>query len=73
MRKQSVVVATATRLARLALSLAFVLVPTVVVSALPGHHPRDFTDPIYLPAWLGQYDPVTATMPLWGSVPSTTR
>ena len=61
------------RLARLALSLAFVLVPTVVVSALPGHHPRDFTDPIYLPAWLGQYDPVTATMPLWGSVPSSTR
>ncbi len=58
------------RLVRLAVSLAFVLVPTLVVSALPGHHPRDFTDPIYLPAWLGQYDPVTGTMPLWGSVPT---
>ena len=55
------------RLAKLAVSLAFVLVPTVVISSLPGHHPRDFTDPIYLPAWLTQYDPVTETMPLWGS------
>lgn len=55
------------RLAKLAVSLAFVLVPVLVVSALPGHHPRDLTDPIYLPAWLGQYDPETGTMPLWGS------
>ena len=58
------------RLAKLAVSLAFVLVPTVVISSLPGHHPRDFTDPIYLPAWLTQYDPVTQTMPLWGSTAS---
>jgi predicted metal-dependent hydrolase len=57
------------RLGRLAGSLAFVLVPTLVVSALPGHHPRDFTDPAYLPAWLTQYDPATGTMPLWGSLP----
>ncbi len=53
------------RLVGLSVSMAFVLVPTLVVSALPGHHPRDFVDPIYLPAWLGQYDPVTGTMPLW--------
>jgi predicted metal-dependent hydrolase len=58
------------RLARLAISLAFVLVPIAVVSSLPGHHPRDFTDPIYLPAWLTRYDPATGTMPLWGSDPS---
>lgn len=55
------------RLGRLALSLAFVLVPTIIVSSFPGHHPRDFTDPIYLPAWLTQYDAETGTMPLWGS------
>lgn len=55
------------RLAKLAVSLAFVLVPVLVISALPGHHPRDFSDPLYLPAWLGQYDPDTGTMPLWGS------
>lgn len=66
------------RLAKLAVSLAFVLVPTLVISALPGHHPRDFTDPIYLPQWLGQYDPATGTLPIWGSpdatsAPSTAR
>lgn len=59
------------RLAGLAVSMAFVLVPTLVVSALPGHHPRQFTDPIYLPAWLTQYDPGTGTMPLWGTDRST--
>ena len=57
------------RLIKLAVSMAFVLVPTMVVSALPGHHPRDFTDPAFLPAWLTQYDPATGTMPLWGSTP----
>jgi predicted metal-dependent hydrolase len=57
------------RLVALAVSLAFVLVPVLVVSSLPGHHPRDFTDPIYLPQWLTQYDPDTGTMPLWGVDP----
>jgi predicted metal-dependent hydrolase len=55
------------RLGRLSLSLAFVLIPTMVVSALPGHHPSDFTDPVFLPAWLAQYDPATASMPIWTS------
>ena len=55
------------RLAALSVSLAFVLIPTLVISALPGHHPRDFTDPSYLSAWLTQYDPETGTMPLWGT------
>jgi len=55
------------RLLRLSASLAFVLVPVMVVSALPGHHPRQFSDPVYLPTWLREYDPVTETMPLWQS------
>ncbi|MCB1248874.1 MAG: metal-dependent hydrolase [Acidimicrobiales bacterium] len=55
------------RLLRLAVGLAFVLIPVMVVSALPGHHPRQFTDPPYLPAWLRQYDPATGTIPIWGS------
>src|SRR3954451_3595266 len=55
------------RLGRLSLSLAFVLIPTMVVSALPGHHPGDFTDPVFLPAWLSQYDPATGSMPVWTS------
>ncbi|MCC5952862.1 MAG: metal-dependent hydrolase [Acidimicrobiia bacterium] len=53
------------RLARLAVSLAFTLIPVMVVSALPGHHPRQFTDPSYLPMWLSQYDAETDTMPMW--------
>lgn len=57
------------RLFKLGISMAFEVMPTLAVSALPGHHPKDFVDPIYLPAWLGQYDPVTGTMPLWGSTP----
>lgn len=55
------------RLLKLGVSIAFELIPTLVVSSLPGHHPKQFVDPIFLPAWLGQYDPVTGTMPLWGS------
>lgn len=57
------------RIFKLGISVAFELIPTLVVSSLPGHHPSDFVDPIYLPAWLSQYDPVTGTMPLWGSTP----
>lgn len=61
------------RLFALGISMAFETLPTLVVSSLPGHHPNDFVDPIYLPTWLGQYDPVTATMPLWGAVPGGAR
>jgi predicted metal-dependent hydrolase len=53
------------RLTALAISLAFVLLPTMLVSALPGHHPSDLSDPVFLPAWLAQFDPTTGTMPLW--------
>ena len=53
------------RLFRWSLSLAFELFPSMLVSALPGHQPADFADPIFLTTWLRQYDPVTATMPLW--------
>ncbi len=59
------------RLLRLAASLAFVLLPVMVVSALPGHHPRQLGDPTLLPRWLRQYDPATGTMPLWGAVPAS--
>jgi predicted metal-dependent hydrolase len=57
------------RLIKLGVSVAFEVIPTLVVSSLPGHHPSDFVDPIFLPVWLGQYDPVTGTMPLWRSHP----
>jgi predicted metal-dependent hydrolase len=53
------------RLTGLAISLAFVLLPTMAVSAMPRHHPSDLTDPVFLPAWLGQFDDASGTMPLW--------
>jgi predicted metal-dependent hydrolase len=53
------------RLVVWAVSVAFEILPTMFVSALPGHHPSSFADPPYLTTWLGGYDPSTATMPLW--------
>lgn len=53
------------RLIGWAVSAAFELLPTMFVSALPGHHPSEFADPVYLTTWLGSYDPVTRTMPMW--------
>jgi predicted metal-dependent hydrolase len=55
------------RLVRWSVSFAFVVLPTMLVSALPGHHPSQLADPVYLPVWLGQYDDETGTMPLWNS------
>src|SRR6185503_10525340 len=55
------------RLAHWAVSLGFVVLPTLLVSSLPGHHPDDLADPVFLPAWLRQYDHATHTMPLYGS------
>jgi predicted metal-dependent hydrolase len=55
------------RLARWAVSAAFELFPAMLMSTLPGHHPDDFTDPLYLTTLLRQYDPETRTMPLWES------
>jgi uncharacterized protein len=59
------------RLARWALSAAFELFPAMLMSALPGHHPDDFTDPLYLTTLLRQYDPETQTMPLWDTAGRT--
>lgn len=51
------------RLLRWAVSYAFSGLPVMVASALPGHHPSDLADPVWLSAWLGHYDPETATLP----------
>jgi predicted metal-dependent hydrolase len=59
------------RLLRWALSLAIELFPSMLVSALPGHRPADFADPILLTTWLRQYDPATGTMPLWETASRT--
>jgi predicted metal-dependent hydrolase len=51
------------RLLKWGLSFAWVGLPTLVVSALPGHHPSDFTDPIWMSSWLTHFDPETGTIP----------
>jgi len=53
------------RLMRWSLSFLFDLLPAMVVSALPGHHPSNFADPPFLTSWLRQFDPDTGTMPEW--------
>ena len=48
------------RLARWSVSLAFSLLPMVVVSCLPGHHPGKLSDPVYLTQWLRGLDAAEA-------------
>lgn len=55
------------RLLRISGSLAFTLLPVMVVSTLPGHHPRQFADPVFLRQWIHEYDEATGTMPLYRS------
>ena len=55
------------RLTKWSIGLAFEVLGDVVSSALPRHHPSDFTDPVLLTSWLRYFDPETATMPLWTS------
>ncbi|MGI8755274.1 MAG: hypothetical protein ACR2MB_05325 [Acidimicrobiales bacterium] len=53
------------RLVRWSLSFVLVAVPVMVISALPGHHPRDLVNPAGLDHWLDSLDPATATVPEW--------
>jgi hypothetical protein len=55
------------RLLRWSVSLAFEVLPDMAVSAMPHHHPSDFTDPVLLTSWLTYFDPDTGTMPVWSS------
>lgn len=62
------------RLVSWGVSLAFVLLPGLVVSLSERFDPAELVDPPWMAAWLREYDPATRTMPLWtqaggGSVP----
>ncbi len=61
------------RLTKMAIGLAFDLLPTLFISALPGHHPDNLADPAFLPSWLESFDPETATMPIWQPPPMPDR
>jgi predicted metal-dependent hydrolase len=52
------------RLLRWGLSFAWIGLPSLLVSALPGHHPSDFADPIWLSSWLGHFDADAGTLPM---------
>jgi len=53
------------RLIGWSLSFIFVALPVAVLSTLPGHHPRELTDPAGLEHWLDNLDPATSTVPVW--------
>ena len=53
------------RLTGWSLSFIFVAVPVMVVSSLPGHHPRTMTNPAGFDHWLETFDPETGTVAEW--------
>jgi predicted metal-dependent hydrolase len=53
------------RLTIWSVSFIFVALPAMIVSALPGHHPRDLADPAGLEHWLDNLDPDSSTVPEW--------
>jgi len=53
------------RLIRWSVGFAFELLANLVMSALPGHHPTDFVDPLWYEVWLRSFDAERGTLPLW--------
>jgi predicted metal-dependent hydrolase len=53
------------RLLTWSISFLFDLLPAMVVSALPGHHPTHLTDPSFYELWLREFDGDSQTMPVW--------
>ena len=53
------------RLVSWGVSLAFVLLPGLVVSVSKRFDPAQLVDPPWMAAWLREYDPATRTMPVW--------
>jgi len=53
------------RMFRWTFSFTFDLLPSVLVSTLPGHHPSNLRDPEWMTTWLRQFDPDTGTLPTW--------
>jgi len=53
------------RLTSWGIRFTFEVLPTMLVTALPGHHPSDLADPTWMPMWLESYDPLSGTIPAW--------
>ena len=52
------------RLVRWAVTFLFELLPAMLVSVLPGHHPGDLADPPFLTQWLHEHDTHGAASPI---------
>jgi len=59
------------RMLRWTLSFLFELLPAMVVSALPGHHPSNLVDPSFYGQWLEHFDADDGTLPLWSTSEGT--
>lgn len=61
------------RLIGWAITFGFELISNLVMSLMPGHHPTDFTDPLWYEVWLREFDADTGSVPVWyesnGSAP----
>ncbi len=53
------------RLVSWGIRFTFDALPTMALTAMPGHHPSDLADPSWMPMWLQSYDPETGTIPAW--------
>jgi uncharacterized protein len=53
------------RLWKWGIGFAFEVMPTMAITALPGHHPDQQADPAWMTSWLDTFDPATGTMPVW--------
>lgn len=49
------------------ISFVFDLLPAMVVSALPGHHPSKLVDPAFYEQWLQHFDADDGTLPVWST------
>lgn len=49
------------------LSFTFEMLPAMVVSALPGHHPSKLVDPSFYRQWLEHFDADDGTLPTWAT------
>lgn len=61
------------RLIGWAFSFVFEVVPTMALTAAPGHHPNDLSDPVWLSTWLHDDEPTTNGIAGWKAqtTPST--
>lgn len=61
------------RLTRWSIGFAFELLANLAATLLPGHHPDDFSDPLWYEVWLRTLDAGEHTVAVWNEVPEPER